>query len=107
MRILDLKSETYARLIARKCAVDKSLKLYQDYEDDGDNEDIDDDDVATPMTRIEKLYLKEWHIIEENENLTDKSIVLRGNTFEYCEDFSYEGGGCLRLITRNEQLYHR
>lgn len=97
MRLLDLRGETYARLIARKCAVDKSVKFDEDVEDN----------ILTPMTRIEKLYLNEWHIIEENENLTDKTIVLRDNSFEYCEDFSYEGGGCLRVITRNERLYHR
>ncbi|EFN77158.1 Cytosolic endo-beta-N-acetylglucosaminidase [Harpegnathos saltator] len=101
VRILDLKNTTYTHLIAGKSAADKTIKILE--EDDADI----GDDIKTPMTRIEELYLKWWHIIEENENLTDKSIVLRGNTFEYCEDFSYEGGGCLRVITRNEKLYHR
>lgn len=83
-----------------KPAIDENIKDYIDGGDNGNN-------IITPMTRIEELYLKGWHIIEEDENLTDKSMVLRGNTFEYCEDFSYEGGGCLRVITRNEKLYHR
>lgn len=83
--------------MAKKSAADKNIEIYVD----------DEDDIKVPMTRIEELYLKGWHIIEENENLTDKSMIFQGNTFEYCEDFSFEGGGCLRVITRNEKLYHR
>ncbi|XP_032677000.1 uncharacterized protein LOC116846804 isoform X2 [Odontomachus brunneus] len=98
VRILDLKATTYERLMAEKPVIDKKDCI--DNRDNGNN-------IIIPMTRIEELYLKGWHIIEEDENLTDKSMVLRGNTFEYCEDFSYEGGGCLRMITRNEKLYHR
>ncbi|XP_014470080.1 PREDICTED: cytosolic endo-beta-N-acetylglucosaminidase isoform X2 [Dinoponera quadriceps] len=120
VRILNLTSETYIKLIAQKTAIYKNIQANDDNESiDGNDENANDkstdkddeidevDNIITPMTRIEKLYLKGWHIIEDCENLTDKSIVLQGNTFEYCNDFSYEGGGCLRMITRNEKLYHR
>jgi len=62
-------------------------------------------------TQIERIYENKRNIIRvcgnvvtfENKLSTDVDV----NTFEFCDQFSYNGGGCLKLITRDHTLYHR
>lgn len=81
-------------------------------EDDDGNNDKDDKkkDVKKSQTRIEKIYENNKSIIRICGNVVkfeNKSPTSYINTFEFCDQFSYKGGGCLKLITRNHRLYHR
>lgn len=40
-------------------------------------------------------------------NIENKSPLADVNSFEFCNVFSFEGGGCLKLITNDPKLYHR
>jgi len=60
--------------------------------------------------RIERIYENRKNIIRVCGNLIkfeDKLSTIDINTFEFCDQFSYNGGGCLKLITRDHRLYHR
>lgn len=81
-------------------------------EDDDGNNDLDDkkEDAKKPAKRIEKIYENSKNIIRIRDNIVNfenKSPIPYVNTFEFCDRFSYKGGGCLKLITRNHRLYHR
>lgn len=56
------------------------------------------------------VYETRKHIIRILENVAsiqDKIPILNVNSFEFCNQFSYEGGGCLKLITNELNAYHR
>ncbi|XP_011052614.1 PREDICTED: cytosolic endo-beta-N-acetylglucosaminidase isoform X1 [Acromyrmex echinatior] len=60
--------------------------------------------------RIERIYENRKNIIRVCGNsvkFEDKLSAVDINTFEFCDQFSYNGGGCLKLITRDHRLYHR
>ncbi|XP_017763389.1 PREDICTED: cytosolic endo-beta-N-acetylglucosaminidase [Eufriesea mexicana] len=46
-------------------------------------------------------------ILENNVNIQNKTPLLDVNYFEFCTQFSFEGGGCLKLITNDLKSYHR
>ncbi|XP_054000563.1 uncharacterized protein LOC128888008 isoform X2 [Hylaeus anthracinus] len=59
---------------------------------------------------IECIYETKKHairILKNIVNIEDKSSISDINYFEFCDQFSYEGGGCLKLITNDPKLYHR
>lgn len=69
-----------------------------------------DNDTKKPRTRIERIYENRKNIIRVCDNVVnfeEKLPALDVNTFEFCDQFSYNGGGCLKLITRDHRLYHR
>lgn len=60
--------------------------------------------------RIEHIYENKKNIIRVCGNIVqfeNKLSAIDVNTFEFCDQFSYNGGGCLKLITRDSKLYHR
>ncbi|XP_018400063.1 PREDICTED: cytosolic endo-beta-N-acetylglucosaminidase [Cyphomyrmex costatus] len=60
--------------------------------------------------QIERIYENKKNIIRVCGNLVkfeDKLSTIDINTFEFCDQFSYNGGGCLKLVTRDHRLYHR
>lgn len=75
------------------------------------NDESNDTDCEKKETKIERIYENRKTIIRvcgnvvkfENKLSTDVDV----NTFEFCDQFSYNGGGCLKLITRDHRLYHR
>lgn len=85
--------------------------------EDGENNDEvnngqDDKDNNTNKThtRIERIYENRKNIIRVCDNVVNIEEKLSApdfNTFEFCDRFSYNGGGCLKLITTNDRLYHR
>lgn len=80
--------------------------------DDNGNNDKDDKDKETkkPQTRIEYIYENNRSVIRICNNIISFEGKLSApdiNTFEFCDMFSYEGGGCLKLLTRDHRLYHR
>ncbi|XP_017887625.1 cytosolic endo-beta-N-acetylglucosaminidase [Ceratina calcarata] len=46
-------------------------------------------------------------ILENVVALEDKMPMLDVNYFDFCKDLSFEGGGCLKLITNDLNTYHR
>lgn len=79
---------------------------------DGVNNDQGDKDNDTKKTctRIERIYENRKNIIRVCDNIInieEKLPVPNFNTFEFCDKFSYNGGGCLKLITTDDRLYHR
>lgn len=69
-----------------------------------------DNDTKKPRTRIERIYENKKNIIRVCDNIVNFEEKLPAsdiNTFEFCDQFSYNGGGCLKLITRDNRLYHR
>lgn len=79
-------------------------------EDIEENENNDSDDANKKETRIERIYENERSIIRvcgKIVKIEDKLPAVDVNTFEFCDQFSYNGGGCLKLITRDHRLYHR
>ncbi|KAK1118983.1 hypothetical protein K0M31_013753 [Melipona bicolor] len=59
---------------------------------------------------IQYVYETKKHIIRILDNVAsiqDKIPILDVNSFEFCNQFSYEGGGCLKLITKELNSYHR
>ncbi|XP_012217337.1 cytosolic endo-beta-N-acetylglucosaminidase isoform X1 [Linepithema humile] len=79
-------------------------------EADNDNNDKDDKKEDVKKPRIEKIYENSKNIVRICGNIVNFENKLPNsyiNTFEFCDRFSYKGGGCLKLITRNHRLYHR
>lgn len=69
----------------------------------------DNKDTAT-KTKIECIYENKCNVIRICNNVVsfeNKFPAPDVNTFEFCDRFSYKGGGCLKLITRDQRLYHR
>ncbi|XP_014612927.1 PREDICTED: cytosolic endo-beta-N-acetylglucosaminidase isoform X3 [Polistes canadensis] len=63
-------------------------------------------------TKKEILYVYETEksfvrILGNNVNFQPKSAITNANHFKFCNEYSYEGGGCLKLITTNPLNYHR
>ncbi|KAI4487028.1 hypothetical protein M0802_012128 [Mischocyttarus mexicanus] len=52
----------------------------------------------------EKSYVR---VLGNVVNFQPKSVVTNENYFEFCNEYSYEGGGCLKLITKTPRNYHR
>lgn len=79
----------------------------------GDVEDKNNESNETcekKENRIERIFENRKNIIRVCGNLVkfeDKLSAVDINTFEFCDQFSYNGGGCLKLITRDHRLYHR
>lgn len=46
-------------------------------------------------------------ILENIVNIQDKMAIMDVNCFEFCNQLSFEGGGCLKLITNDLRSYHR
>jgi len=73
-----------------------------------DVENEDNKDTEKKETRIEHIYENKKNIIRVCGNVVKfEDKLLDINTFEFCDQFSYNGGGCLKLITRDHRLYHR
>lgn len=77
------------------------------------SDDIKDDtdkDNKLPE-RIEHIYENKSNIIRIQGNVVNvenKLSFLDVNcTYEFSDKFSYEGGGCLKLITNIRNSYHR
>lgn len=87
--------------------------LIEDVEDDDEVNNGQGDknnDTKKPRTRIEHTYENRKNIIRVCNNVInfeEKLPVSNINTFEFCNQFSYNGGGCLKLITTDDRLYHR
>ncbi|XP_050455330.1 cytosolic endo-beta-N-acetylglucosaminidase [Cataglyphis hispanica] len=87
--------------------------LIEDVENnDGDNngKGDKDNDTKKTRTRIEHIYENRKNIIRVCDNvinIEEKLPTPNFNTFEFCDKFSYNGGGCLKLITTDDRLYHR
>lgn len=52
----------------------------------------------------EKSYVR---VLGNVASFQPKSIPTNVNYFEFCNEYSYEGGGCLKLMTKNPGEYHR
>ncbi|EFN68758.1 Cytosolic endo-beta-N-acetylglucosaminidase [Camponotus floridanus] len=81
-------------------------------DDDGVNNGQGDknNDIKKLRTRIEHIYENKRNIIRVCDNVVNFEEKLPApniNTFEFCDQFSYNGGGCLKLITTDDRLYHR
>lgn len=79
-------------------------------DDERNNDNRGDGDSKKVQKRIERVYENVRNVIRVIDNLVsfeDKSPVPNVNTFEFCNEFSYKGGGCLKLTTRDYRLYHR
>lgn len=85
--------------------------LVKDDDEKHNNDESNGTDCEQKETQIERIYENKRNIIRvcgnvvtfENKLSTDVDV----NTFEFCDQFSYNGGGCLKLITRDHTLYHR
>ncbi|KAG7189443.1 hypothetical protein KM043_017144 [Ampulex compressa] len=68
-------------------------------------------DKQKPSTEHEEcIYETKQNIIricKDVVNFEPKTIVSNFNCFEYYDRFSYEGGGCLKLVTKDSTVYHR
>lgn len=56
------------------------------------------------------VYETKKHVIRVFKNIVnieDKLPILDINFFEFYDEFSYDGGGCLKLITNDPTVYHR
>jgi len=73
------------------------------------NDSNNDQDKETKKPQMEHIYENSRSIVR----ICDKAINFEMkeapdvNSFEFCDLFSYKGGGCLKLITRDHGLYHR
>nr|XP_034193175.1 cytosolic endo-beta-N-acetylglucosaminidase-like isoform X1 [Osmia lignaria]XP_034193176.1 cytosolic endo-beta-N-acetylglucosaminidase-like isoform X1 [Osmia lignaria]XP_034193177.1 cytosolic endo-beta-N-acetylglucosaminidase-like isoform X1 [Osmia lignaria]XP_034193178.1 cytosolic endo-beta-N-acetylglucosaminidase-like isoform X1 [Osmia lignaria]XP_034193180.1 cytosolic endo-beta-N-acetylglucosaminidase-like isoform X1 [Osmia lignaria]XP_034193181.1 cytosolic endo-beta-N-acetylglucosaminid len=70
----------------------------------------DDRNECARKKSVEYIYETKNNIIrifEKNVDIQTKTPVPDINCFEFCNEFSFEGGGCLKLITNNSGLYHR
>jgi len=73
------------------------------------NDNEKNKDKESKKLRIEHIYENSRSIVR----ICDKAINFETklapdvNSFEFCDLFSYKGGGCLKLITRDHGLYHR
>ncbi|EZA56459.1 Cytosolic endo-beta-N-acetylglucosaminidase [Ooceraea biroi] len=83
----------------------------RDADDDGGNDKADKDKEAKkPETRVEHVYENSRSTVRIRSNVIsfeNKLSAPDDNTFEFCDIFSFEGGGCLKLVTRNPRSYHR
>lgn len=87
-------------------------RILPDVEDEKHNNDESNknNDTKKKETRIERIYENKKNIIRVCGNIVqveNKLSAVDVNTFEFCNQFSYNGGGCLKLITRDSRLYHR
>nr|XP_050861167.1 cytosolic endo-beta-N-acetylglucosaminidase-like isoform X1 [Vespula vulgaris] len=74
--------------------------------------DDDDDDDDESSSKKEALYVYETEksyvrVLGNVASFQPKSLPTSANYFEFCNEYSYEGGGCLKLITGNPREYHR
>ncbi|XP_036149552.1 cytosolic endo-beta-N-acetylglucosaminidase isoform X2 [Monomorium pharaonis] len=79
-------------------------------EKQSNNDNDKRDSTKKKEIRIERIYENKKNIIRVCDNVVkfeDKLSVIDVNSFEFCNQFSYNGGGCLKLITKNPRLYHR
>ncbi|XP_011156216.1 cytosolic endo-beta-N-acetylglucosaminidase isoform X1 [Solenopsis invicta] len=93
------------------------LRILNDVEDknienekQSSNEHNKSKDAKKKETRIERIYENKKSIIRVCDNIVQfekKLSAVDVNTFEFCNQFSYNGGGCLKLITKDHRLYHR
>lgn len=60
-----------------------------------------------PIQYIYETKRNVIRILENVINIQDKMPILDINCFEFCNQFSFEGGGCLKLITNDLRSYHR
>ncbi|XP_076389021.1 cytosolic endo-beta-N-acetylglucosaminidase isoform X2 [Megachile rotundata] len=63
-----------------------------------------------PKISEEYVYETKYNIIrvfKQTANIENKIPISDVNCFEFCNEFSFEGGSCLKLITNNSGLYHR
>lgn len=75
-----------------------------------ENNKSNDADCKKKDVRIERIYENEKNIMRvcgKVVKFENKLSDVDGNTFEFCDRFSYNGGGCLKLITRDCRRYHR
>ncbi|KAK2581092.1 hypothetical protein KPH14_007916 [Odynerus spinipes] len=79
---------------------------------------LDCKEEVKPVNSDNDTSKKETHYIYETEkayvrvhgnvvNFEPKSIISNENSFEFCTNYSYEGGGCLKLVTKTPRRYHR
>lgn len=87
--------------------------LIEDVKDDdrvNNGQGDKNNDTKKLRTRIERIYENKKNIIRVCDNVVNFEEKLSApdiNTFEFCDQFSYNGGGCLKLITTDDRLYHR
>ncbi|XP_077257220.1 cytosolic endo-beta-N-acetylglucosaminidase isoform X2 [Temnothorax americanus] len=75
-----------------------------------ENNKSNDTSCDKKKTRIERIYENRKNIIRvcgKVVEFEDKLSAVDVNTFEFCDKFSYNGGGCLKLVTRDPRLHHR
>ncbi|XP_076226014.1 cytosolic endo-beta-N-acetylglucosaminidase isoform X2 [Nomia melanderi] len=61
----------------------------------------------TPREYIYETAINTIRILGNTVNIENKLPVLGLNYFEFHDGLSFEGGGCLKLITNDPGLYHR
>ncbi|KAL0122537.1 hypothetical protein PUN28_007324 [Cardiocondyla obscurior] len=91
--------------------------LTNDAADDADEQHNDDKsskndgaDCGKKKVQIERIYENKKSIIRVCGNVVkfeNKELAENVNSFEFCDRFSYNGGGCLKLITKDPRSYHR
>lgn len=71
---------------------------------------VESKDKKVPAEKPECTFETPFEIMK----VTGKRIVFVAKTpsvpvncTEYCEEYSYDGGGCLRLVTEDTNIYHR
>lgn len=87
--------------------------LTEDVDEKHDNDESNksnDTDGKKKDVRIERIYENKKNIIRvcgKVVQFENKLSFVDVNTWEFCDRFSYNGGGCLKLITKNDMQYHR
>ena len=69
-----------------------------------------DDRNECANTATEYIYETKKHVIRilgSAVSIESKLPLTDVNCFEFCDRFSFEGGGCLKLITNDSRQYHR
>ncbi|XP_076635852.1 cytosolic endo-beta-N-acetylglucosaminidase-like isoform X2 [Colletes latitarsis] len=69
-----------------------------------------DDETQSSKEWTEYIYETRRYVIRIYKNIAtidNQSPVADVNFFEFCDQFSYEGGSCLKLITNEPKSYHR
>lgn len=88
----------------------QTLPAEDEKDNNNENNKSNDTDCKKKETRIERIYENMKSIIRVCGKVVKFEKKFSGidfNTFEFCDRFSYNGGGCLKLITRNHRQYHR
>lgn len=78
--------------------------------DNDENNKSNDTDCEKKNVRIERIYENKKNIIRvcgKVVKFENKLSAVDVNIFEFCDRFSYNGGGCLKLITKDYRRYHR